>query len=91
MKDIGMRKEIVQWIGREFVYISCEGRSVGNAANEMKGIYDRVTAELGQEGLSLDQTIRTRLWAMDRESRDMASDVRAGYNVGQARAASSRS
>ena len=89
MKDIGMRKEIVQWIGREFVFISCEGQSTGNAANEMEGIYNRVTAELRKESLTLDQTIRTRLWAVDRESRDLASDVRAKYNVGQARAATS--
>lgn len=89
MKDIGLRKEIIQWIGREFVYISCEGRSIGNAADEMKNIYGRVSAELGEESLTLDQTIRTRLWAVDRESRDLASDVRAGYNVGQARAATS--
>ena len=89
MKDIGMRKEIVQWLGREFVFISCEGQSVGNAADEMEGIFDRVTAELREEGLTLDHTIRTRLWAADRKSRDLGSDVRAKYNVGQARAATS--
>ena len=89
MKDIGMRKEIVQWLGREFVFISCEGHGVGNAADEMEGIFSRLTAELQGEGLTLDHTIRTRLWAVDRKSRDLGSDVRAKYNVGQARAATS--
>jgi len=89
MKDIGMRKEIVQWLGREFVFISCEGQSVGNAADEMEGIFSRVTAELREEALTLDQTIRTRLWAADRKSRDLGSDIRAKYNVDKARAATS--
>jgi len=89
MKGIGMQKEIVQWIGREFVFISCEGRGAGNAADEMEGIFGRVSAALQEEGLVLDHTVRTRLWAVDRKSRDLASDVRAKYNVGQARAATS--
>jgi len=89
MKAIGMRKRIVQWLGREFVFISCEGPNVGNAADEMESIFSRVTAELQEEGLSLDHTIRTRLWAVDRRSRDLGSDVRAKYNVGQRRAATS--
>ena len=89
MKDSGIRKEIVQWTGREFVYISCEGQRVGNVADEMEGVWGRITAELRKEGLTPDHTIRTRLWAVDRKSRDLGSDVRAKYNVGQARAATS--
>ncbi|MEW6670170.1 MAG: RidA family protein [Thermodesulfobacteriota bacterium] len=89
MKESGMRKEIVQWVGREFIFISCEGQRIGNAADEMEGIFGRVSNELQIEGLSLDHTIRTRLWAVDRQSRDLASDVRAKYNTGRARAATS--
>jgi len=92
MKEIGMRKKIVQWIGREFVFISCEGRHVekaGNATDEMEGIFSRITAELREEDLTLEHTIRSRLWAVDRKSRDLGSAVRVKYNAGQARAATS--
>ncbi len=89
MKDIGMHKEIVQWLGREFVFLSCEGAGGATPADEMEGIFARITTELQGEGLSRDQIIRTRLWAVDRTSRDLGSDVRAKYNVGQARAATS--
>lgn len=89
MEVAGMRKEIVLWLGREFVFLSCEGESRGTAADQMEGIFARIRAELQQENLSLDRAIRTRLWAVDRQSRDLGSDVRAGYNVGQARAATS--
>lgn len=84
-----MRKKIAQWPGREFVFLACEGRGGETAADEMEKIFDGMEAELREEGLSLDQTIRTRLWAVDRKSRDRGSNVRAGYNTGQARAATS--
>jgi len=89
VEGVGMRRKIVRWLDREFVTVSCEGRSAGNATDEMEGIFSRVTAELKEEGLSLEHTIRTRLWAVDRRSRDLGSDVRAKYNAGQARAATS--
>lgn len=89
MKDIGLRKKIVQWVGREFIFISCEGYHAGTAAEQMEGIYDRINNELQAEGLSLNQIVRTRLWATDRESRDLGSDIRAKYNTNQARAATS--
>jgi len=84
-----MRKKIVRWIGREFVFISCEGRRAGTATDEMEAIFDRMDLELQEEGLSRGQIVRTRLWASDRESRDLGSDVRAKNNVGRARAATS--
>ncbi|MFC1814523.1 RidA family protein [Thermodesulfobacteriota bacterium] len=84
-----MRKEIVQWIDREFVFISCEGRSAGTASDEAEGIFGRIDGALQEEGLSRDHIIRTRLWAVDRKSRDLGSDIRAKYNVDQARAATS--
>ncbi len=89
MKAAGIRKEIVSWLGREFVFLSCEGAGGGTAGDQMEGIFDRFAAELHDDGLSLDRTVRTRLWAVDRKSRDLGSDVRAKYNVGQARAATS--
>lgn len=89
MKKTGVQKKILQWLCREFVLISCEGRRAENAADEMEGVFGHLTAELQEEGLTLDHTIRTRLWAADRRSRDLGSEVRAKYNVGQRRAATS--
>lgn len=89
MKNLKLRKQVVQWIGREFVYLSCEGRRSGSAADEMEEIFDRFRGGLKEEGLTLDHTLRTRLWAVDRKSRDLASDVRAACNTGRARSATS--
>jgi enamine deaminase RidA (YjgF/YER057c/UK114 family) len=89
MQVVGVRKKILLWLGREFVFLSCEGMNIGTATDQMEGIFDCIKAELQRENLSLDQIVRTRLWAVDRKSRDMGSDVRAKYNVGQARAATS--
>jgi len=89
MPVVGVRKKIVLWQGREFVFLSCEGVIVGTATDQMEGIFDRLKVELRNEQLSLDHIVRTRLWAVDRKSREMGSDVRANYNVGQARAATS--
>jgi len=55
----------------------------------MEEIIAQVNIELRAEGLSMDHVVRTRLWAADRESSDLASEVRAKYNVGRARAATS--
>ena len=85
----GVRKEIVFWLGREFVFLSCDGAGAGTATEQMEDIFVRVRAELHQEGLALDQVLRTRLWAKDRQCRDLGSNVRVKYNVGQARAATS--
>jgi enamine deaminase RidA (YjgF/YER057c/UK114 family) len=89
MQVVGVRKKIVLWLGREFIVLSCEGVNIGTATDQMEGIFDRIKTELQRENISLDQIVRTRLWAVDRNSRDMGSDVRAKYNVGQARTATS--
>lgn len=85
----GVRKEILFWLGREFVFLSGAGASVGTAADQMEDIFAGIRTELHSENLSLEQIVRTRLWAKDRQCRDMGSDVRSKYNVGQARAATS--
>ena len=51
-----MQKQIVLWLGREFVFLSCEGVGMGTAADQMEGIFARIRTELQKENLSLDQT-----------------------------------
>ncbi len=83
-----MTKKIFQWLGREFVALSGEGKSGGTATDQMQGIVRRFDEELRSVGLSLENTVRTRLWAVDRDSRHQASNVRFKMLSGKARASS---
>lgn len=86
---VGVRKKIVKWNKREFVFLSCEGRKGPTATEEMEDILRRLGEELALLSLSSDHIVRTRLWGIDRESRDLGSLVRAKHNTGKARAATS--
>ena len=84
-----MKKKIFQWLGKEFIALSCEGKQRGTAAEEAREIFLRLDEELRGQGLSLDHTVRTRLWARDRESRNLASNERFKLLSGKARSVSS--
>ena len=84
-----MRKKIFQWLGREFVALSCEGKAGSTAAQEAREIFRFFDQELRGIGLSLENTVRTRLWGRDRESRNLGSDERVKILSGKARSASS--
>lgn len=84
-----MRKKIFQWLGKDFVSISGEGRPAKSAADEARDLFQRLGQELRLHGLSLDNTVRTRLWGRDRESRDQGSTERVKILSGRARSASS--
>ena len=84
-----MRKKIFSWLGMEFIALSCESRPDATATEEAGEIFRRCADELRQSGLSLDNTVRTRLWGRDRNSRDLGSNVRVKTLSGRARSASS--
>jgi enamine deaminase RidA (YjgF/YER057c/UK114 family) len=84
-----MRKRIFSWLGREFVELSGEARPAANATVEAQELFDRFNEELNVHGLSLDHTVRSRLWGRDRECRDLGSDERVKILSGKARSASS--
>ena len=84
-----MRMKSFDWLGREFVAVSCEGAAGAPADQGMEGILDRIEAAIGRLGLSLDDTVRTRLWARDRESRNLGSQARSRRMRGSARSSSS--
>jgi enamine deaminase RidA (YjgF/YER057c/UK114 family) len=84
-----MRKKTFQWLGREFVMLSGEGRPAASAADEARDIFQRLDHELKDLGLSLANTARTRLWGRDRQSRDQGSSERVRILSGRARSASS--
>jgi enamine deaminase RidA (YjgF/YER057c/UK114 family) len=84
-----MRKKIFSWLGREFIELSGEAKPVGSASAEARELFARYDAELKSHGLSLDNTVRSRLWGRDRESRDRGSNERVRILAGKARSASS--
>jgi enamine deaminase RidA (YjgF/YER057c/UK114 family) len=84
-----MRKKFFDWMGREFIELSGEARPAASATVEAQEIFGRFDQELRAHGLSLDNTVRSRLWGRDRQSRDLGSDQRVKLLSGKARSASS--
>jgi enamine deaminase RidA (YjgF/YER057c/UK114 family) len=84
-----MRKKIFSWLGREFVELSAEAQPSATASIEAQELFRRFDEELRYHGLSLDNTVRSRLWGRDRESRDLGSNERVKILSGKARSASS--
>jgi enamine deaminase RidA (YjgF/YER057c/UK114 family) len=84
-----MRKEVLTWLGREFLFLSAEAKPGADATQETREIFQRFQNELQRTGLSLDHTVRTRLWGRDRESRDEANEERFKALTGKARSVSS--
>jgi hypothetical protein len=84
-----MRKKIFSWLGREFIELSGEAKPAATATVEGQELFNRFNEELKSHGLSLDHTVRSRLWGRDRESRDLGSTERVKTLSGNARSASS--
>ena len=84
-----MRKRLFSWLGKEFVELTGEAESAASATEEAQALFQRFDHELRGHGLSLDNTVRTRLWGKDRESRDLGSTERVKILSGKARSASS--
>ena len=84
-----MTKKIFSWLGKEFVKLSSEARSGATATEQTREILLRFDQELSQEGLSLDDTVRTRLWGRDQESRNLGGQERFKILSGKARSTSS--
>lgn len=84
-----MRMKSFDWLGREFVAVSCEG-GAGLAGGEgVEGLLGRIEEGIAPLGFSLEDTVRTRLWGRDRESRNLGSQARSRRMRGAARSASS--
>jgi enamine deaminase RidA (YjgF/YER057c/UK114 family) len=84
-----MRKTIFSWLGREFISFSGEARVTGSVAEQTHDLFGRFEEELEESRLSLDHTVRTRIWASDREARDLATGARSNILTGKRKAASS--
>jgi enamine deaminase RidA (YjgF/YER057c/UK114 family) len=84
-----MRKTCEHWLGHEFMALSAEAPRGLGPGDGLRALLERFDAELRSGALSLDDTIRTRLWARDREGRDEASRMRVEILSGKRRSASS--
>jgi enamine deaminase RidA (YjgF/YER057c/UK114 family) len=84
-----MRKRIFTWLGKEFIELSGEAKAAANATIETQELFQRIDQELKAHGLSLDNTVRSRLWGRDCQSRDLGSTERVKILSGKARSASS--
>ena len=84
-----MKTKIFSWLGREFVEIVGEGKAGAPpeiAANEL---FQQFEAELKSHGLSLDNTVRVRVWGRDKDARTLATAARSKILTGKRKAASS--
>ncbi|HZT07968.1 MAG TPA: hypothetical protein VFC51_13130 [Chloroflexota bacterium] len=84
-----MRLTITRWLGREFVFLTGEAPRCATVRDELQGIVREMEHELNRHGLALGDTVRTRLWATDRASRNEASRERRRIFDGAARSVSS--
>ena len=84
-----MRLTIFSWLDRELIALSGEGNPGLGAAEATRELLGRFAAQLETYGLSLDNTVRTRLFARDRASREQASTARRERLSNQARSVSS--
>ena len=63
-----MRLKIFPWLGQEFVSLSWENSSAGTGEEETRAIFELFSKQLKQLGLSLDHTVRTRMFTLDMET-----------------------
>ena len=84
-----MTKKLFSWLGKEFVALSAEANSGGTAAEQARDLFRHFREELKATGLSLDNTVRTKLWGRDRASRNLGSEERTSALSGKSRSASS--
>src|SRR5262245_52358586 len=83
-----MRLTVFYWLDHEFIRLYAEGQpgvAVPEATREVLG---RIRAQLEAHGLSLDDTMRTRLFARDRAGRDAGSAARREVMSNRGRSAS---
>jgi len=84
-----MRVKQFRWHGRDFVEIAAQGQTGLAADRATQLLFDRFDAELKSQGLSLDNTVRTRVWGRDKDARTLATAARAKILTGKRKAASS--
>jgi enamine deaminase RidA (YjgF/YER057c/UK114 family) len=83
-----MRKTIFPWLGRECILLSGEARGSGSVEQQTEELFERFENELRASN-SLENTVRTRIFAADKEARELATHARSKILSGKRKAASS--
>jgi len=84
-----MQVRLFTWLGREFVEIVGEGQDGLAADLATEQLFRRFETELQSHGLSLEDTVRIRVWGRDKSERTLATAMRSKILTGQRKAASS--
>jgi enamine deaminase RidA (YjgF/YER057c/UK114 family) len=84
-----VQKKIFSWLGEEFIELSGEAHPGTSIEEETVFLFRSFEQELKTHGLSLQNTVRTRLWGRDREARNLGTATRSKILTGSAKAASS--
>jgi len=84
-----MQVRLFNWLGREFVEIVEEGQDGLAADLATEQLFHRFETELLSHGLSLEDTVRIRVWGRDKSERTLATAARSKILTGQRKAASS--
>ncbi|MBI4528842.1 MAG: hypothetical protein HY695_34025 [Deltaproteobacteria bacterium] len=84
-----MRQRIYSLLGREFVELLGAAQPAASVEEETRVLFQRFEATLKQQALSLENTVRIRIWSRDRDARNRATAERSKILTGNARACSS--
>ncbi len=84
-----MRVKAFPWLGQDFVSLSWEGNGQGSLGDETRDLFGRFSDWLGRFGMTLDNTVRTRMFVRDVDTWYAANPERAKFVSGPARSASS--
>ena len=84
-----MRLKCFSWLGQEFVSLSWEGNGEGTIADEAAHLFGNFRDWLNRFQMTLDNTVRTRMFVRDFDTWRVATVERAKILSGQARSVSS--
>ncbi len=84
-----MHESVLNWLGHEFIVLSGEAPAAGDAGTQTRALFGHFSEALSRHGLSLADTVRSRLFSRDRATRDLGSSVRVEVLSGPARCATS--
>jgi enamine deaminase RidA (YjgF/YER057c/UK114 family) len=84
-----MRLKIFPWLGQEFVSLSSEGSGKGTTEDETRELLTGFAEHLRPLGLSLDDVVRTRMFARDMDAWLAGNQERRRILDGKARSVSS--
>jgi enamine deaminase RidA (YjgF/YER057c/UK114 family) len=84
-----METKIFSWLGREFVEICGEARAGVSVQSETAELFQKFADTLSPLGLSLDNSVRIRVFGRDKQARTDATAARSMILNGSRRSASS--